>query len=341
MTLAIHDDDRQNSFTKRWIDYCEEKNIDYRLVDCYNDDIISQLDDCDALLWNWNNNDYKSKKFARQLIYSIEHAGKKVFPDSKTCWHYDDKIGQKYLLESVHAPIVPTYVFYDQASAFSWIDKVGFPKVFKLSSGSGANNVRLAHDKDEAKRLVKRSFGRGFAQMDRIGSFKDKYDAWVRSKSRRTAKKALRAFARIFVPTEFEKMEGKESGYAYFQDFIPDNEFDIRVITIGKRAFGLKRMCREGDFRASGSGMIDYTKEHIDERCVKIAFETSERLNTQSAAYDFVFNKTGDPLIVEISYAFSAPAYDSCEGYWDPDLNWHTGDFNPQYWMIEDLIASL
>lgn len=339
MRLAIHDS--ENTFSQRWLEFCETNQVPYLLVNCYDSDIIEQLSECDALLWNWNNNDHKAKKFARALIYSLESMGKKVFPDSNTCWHYDDKIGQKYLFEAIDAPLVPTYIFYDKKSAFSWIEKTIFPKVFKLSSGSGAVNVKLANDKDEARRLVKQSFGKGFSQLDRMASFKDKFDAWVRDKNRTTFKTAVRAFGRIFVATEFENMEGNEVGYAYFQAFIPNNDSDIRVITIGSRAFAIKRMCREGDFRASGSGMILYEKQQIDERCVEIAFETSKRIGTQSTAYDFVFDGDDNPLIVEISYAFAVSAYDECQGYWDEELKWHEGKFNPQSWMIEDLVNSL
>ena len=45
-----------------------------------------------------------------------------------------------------------------------------------------------------------------------------------------------------------------------------------------------------------------YEKEKIDERCVKIAFETSQKLKASCVAYDFVFDKNNNPLIVEINY---------------------------------------
>ena len=37
------------------------------------------------------------------MTYALEHKGIKVFPDSKTCWHFDDKVGQKYLFEELKA----------------------------------------------------------------------------------------------------------------------------------------------------------------------------------------------------------------------------------------------
>lgn len=58
--------------------------------------------------------------------------GSGFFRDYETNWHFDDKIGEQYLLEAIGAPVVPGYVFYTLREALEWIDKGGFPKVFKL-----------------------------------------------------------------------------------------------------------------------------------------------------------------------------------------------------------------
>jgi hypothetical protein len=82
-----------------------------KLVDCYNTDIMNQIDDCDALMWHHNQAGVKDIVFAKQLLFAVEHAGKVVFPDFRTGWHFDDKVAQKYLLEATGIDIVPTYVF--------------------------------------------------------------------------------------------------------------------------------------------------------------------------------------------------------------------------------------
>jgi hypothetical protein len=116
---------------------------------------------------------------------------------------------------------------------------------------------------------------------------------------------------------------------------IPNNKYDIRICVVGNKAFGLKRLIRKNDFRASGSGNIIYKKQEIDERCVQIAFNINEKIKAQSIAFDFVFDANNNPLIVEISYGFVVKVYDPCEGYWDKDLNWHEEAFNPYGWMVD------
>ena len=162
------------SFSDRWIEYCKTSNIDFKIVNCYKNDIIEQVSDCDAFMWHFHHTDPKDSLFAKQLIYSLSNSGKIVFPDFNTVWHFDDKVGQKYLLESINAPLVPTYVFYDKADALKWINITDFPKVFKLRGGSGSSNVRLVRTKYEAKKYINKAFRTGFSQTNPVSDLKER-----------------------------------------------------------------------------------------------------------------------------------------------------------------------
>ncbi len=330
MTIGIHNS--KHSFGERWCQYCEANKIDYKIVDCYRSDIVQQLEDCCGLMYHFHQGSPKDILFAKQLMYSLETAGKKVFPDFHTSWHFDDKLGQKYLLDAIGAPLVPSWVFFDKDSALSWLKTKKFPVVFKLRNGAGSGNVRLIKDKTQAERLVRKAFNRGFSQ----------YSAWdnlcERIRKYRLGKTTLfdvaKGVIRLVYQPEYTRVAGRERGYAYFQEFIPDNDHDIRVIVIGNKAFAIKRMVRSNDFRASGSGNILYEKEHFDEATIKLSFDLALQLKTQCVAFDFVY-LDGKPLVVEISYGFSPEGYDPCPGFWDSDLGWHEGRFDPYGWMVE------
>src|SRR5690606_21745008 len=153
-------------------------------------------------------------------------------------------------------------------------------------------------------------------------------------------KDVLKALAHVIYPIQLEKSQGRERGYAYFQDFIPQNSFDIRVIVIGDRAFAIKRHVRKNDFRASGSGFIEYDKEHFSDEIIALSFENAGKMKGNCIAFDYVFHN-GKPLVVEVSYGFNKQGYFDCPGYWTKDLRWHEGKFNPYGWMIEDLMNQL
>ena len=143
MRIAIHH--RKGSFSEHWIAYCKEKDIDYMIVNAYDTDIIRQVSDCDAFMWHFHQGDYRDMQFAKAIILSLEAKGIRCFPNSRTCWHFDNKVWEKYLLEAVDAPLVPSYVFYTKEEALAWASKTTFPKVFKLKGGASASNVKLAH----------------------------------------------------------------------------------------------------------------------------------------------------------------------------------------------------
>lgn len=338
MKVAIHYS--KGLFSERWIAYCERQQIPYKVVNCYNNDIVAQLQDCDALLWHHHQGNPKDIIFARQLLFALEHAGTRVFPDFNTGWHFDDKVAQKYLLEALGVnELVPVWVFYNKAEALAWADKTAFPKVFKLRGGAGSHNVKLVRTRAAAKQLISRAFGNGFKPYDAWGSLKERFRKYRLGKT--DIKNVLRGVVRLVVPPPYAKIMGREGGYIYFQEFVPGNDSDTRIIVIDGKAFALKRFVRKNDFRASGSGNFKYEKEQFDERCVQLAFQITRRLRAQCVAYDFIFDKDNQPLLIEISYGFAPEGYDDCPGYWDEQMTWHDGKFNPYGWMVEALIRSV
>ena len=333
--LAIHD--RKNSFSDRWVMYCEEHAVPYQLVNGHDSNIIHQLASYDAFLWNWHHAFPRDQVMARHLIMAVETIGIPVFPSTATCWHFDDKIAQKYLLEAIGAPLVPTYVFYSLDEALNWISAASYPKVFKLRKGAGSINVKLVRSAREASTLARRAFSAGFSPLPHYGQ-----DAVKRYRAARNRGDLLNAIKRIPEVLanirDSKRLMGSEKGYVYFQEFIPNNKFDTRVTVIGDRAFAFTRNVRPGDFRASGSGDIVYDSGRIHQQCVEIAFDVAQKAKSQSMAFDFVMTESRQPLIVEVSYCYNAQAVYSCPGYWDASMTWHEGHIWPQDAILIDLL---
>jgi len=335
MKIAIHH--RPHSFSDHWIKYCNENNISFKIVNCYDSEIVSQLDDCQGLMWHWPQWDSKAILFARQLTFSLEQSGKKVFPNSFTCWHFDDKLGQKYLFECLGVNAIPTWVFYDKETAYKWIKNTDFPKVFKLRGGASSENVQLVKTKNQAKKLVKRAFGKGFSVTNKWNVFKDRLHRLNREKSFNSVIHVLKGVVRLFYKNNDDRKRGREKGYTYFQDFISGNDSDIRLVVVENRCYGMKRYFRRNDFRASGSGLKDYNQKIIDIKCVRTAFNAAKQLKMQSVAFDFI-NHNNNYKIIEVSYSFVSSRF---PGYWDSDLIWHNKNSSPQEFMIKNFIKSL
>ena len=289
-------------------------------------------------MWHHNNRYSRDILFAKQLLFSLEQANKVVFPDFNTNWHFDDKVGQKYLFESLDIPSVNSHVFYTKEEALGWIKKQDFPFVQKLRGGDASQNVWLIKSEREAVTFIKKAFKRGFSQKEPLSDLKERWRKFKLGKANYW--ELIKGLIRFVYPTKHAKTAGRERGYVYFQDFIPDNDSDIRVIVIDGKAFAIKRMVRKNDFRASGSGSILYKKELFDEKIIRLAFDVASKLQTQCIAFDFILDRE-IPKIVEISYGFVKEGYDACEGYWDKNMQWHQGKFDPCAWMVDVVVKQV
>jgi hypothetical protein len=74
MKIAIYKSD--SGFHPRWITYCKKNDTPFKLVDCFDKDIILQLKDCDALMWHHSQNDPKHLILAKPLLFSLKQSSR-------------------------------------------------------------------------------------------------------------------------------------------------------------------------------------------------------------------------------------------------------------------------
>jgi len=255
------------------------------------------------------------------------------FPDFNTIWHYDDKLKQYYLLKQFGFPVADTYIFWDKVKALNWALSADYPLVFKLKGGSGSSNVTLIKSNKKARWLIRKAFNKGLHPhwYDMIGKVKAYNRDFV---------KISKYLIKPYYNKYFKGINGfpnytRHKNYVLFQKYFPDNEYDTRVAVLGKRAWAFKRFNRKNDFRASGSDMYDTRIDGIDKRMLRIAFDVSAKLGFQSMAYDFVYDKDRQPVILEISYTYGDyPEFST--GFWDAELKWHDGNYVPEYFELMD-----
>jgi hypothetical protein len=77
----------------------------------------------------------------------------------------------------------------------------------------------------------------------------------------------------------------------------------LRIAVIGDRyAMGFWRNNRPNDFRASGSGRIDYDRT-VPEELVRYCLSLNKRFDFDSMAYDIIF-RGNQFVITEMSYTY-------------------------------------
>jgi len=326
------------SWAHSWIEFCKQNAIEFELLDGTGNAVTAKLLDFGCLLWHFTGFSFTHMLVARNVLYSAKVMGLKVFPDFNEAWHFDDKIAESYLLESVNASIPPWYVFFNEGEAVKWVkEDAYFPLVAKLRKGSGSQNVKLITNSEEGIHYCRKMFGSGINCAPSIP-----FKASSNIKSARTFLELYKRMKRI---PEFIRMHNNatefpyERGYVFFQEFIPNNGFDLKVVVVGDKLSFVARNIRKADFRASGGGDLFYDRDLVSKEIIETAFRISDRLGFQCMGYDFVIDRnSGQGKIVEISYGFSNSAILGAQGFYDRIGNWHSEPLNAPHEILSNLL---
>lgn len=336
---VIQHNGEKQSFSKRWSAMARQQGITTVPVDVFAPDAIDRISECDAFMWRCDPSSHP-RLYAKRLLYAVEKGlNMPVFPSLKSWWHFEDKIGQYYFLSAAGIPTPKTHISWTRRQAETFCDSADYPFVLKLSAGYQGSNVRLVHDRNEARFHVDAMFGHGVTGL-----------GYLPASRPRMLMRRLHAAAEVamghnpYGPTPQAELE---HGYFFAQDFLPDNDFDVRVTIIGKRAFAFRRLNRPGDFRASGSGRIDWDPTRIDEATIRFACRVAHQLDAQTVALD-ILRRGSELVVIELTLAYASWAVRDCPGHWRlkgtpeaGELEWEDGRMHPEDAIFNDFMAQV
>jgi len=298
------------NWAEKLAEYLNDNNILYDFVYIDENDWIEKIDKYDVVIWKTAFMGVKSSQILKEKVFFMQEImQKRVFPNYNTVWHFDSKIAQSYLLRYKKIKTPETFVSFDYNNILNNIDLFKYPVVIKETNGAGSSSVSLVKS---PKHLVK---------------YVNKRFLWENIFSRKLSSRLFDRFGQI-----------------YLQEFIPNNNSDLRITIIGhKYAFGFWRKNRHGDFRASGSGRLDYVTD-VPPQIIKYCSQISKSNNFDSMAYDILF-RNGEFMVVEMSYGYSDKAIYNSNGYYILDENgdiksFEKGHYWPQQLWIKWILES-
>lgn len=327
LVAAIHWEKNMSpfSFSHEWLKRSVELGLKVHRLNFKDSANAREIASADLALWHWFHVPF-DKSIALPIISMLEkETSIAVYPSTSTCCTFDEKIAQNGLfrLQGIRTP--ETWLFLDRESALRFAESDRkWPLVQKSSQGAGSSGVALVQSKVEL--------------LKKIDGVFPPFSLLRPSLCRRIFNRSVRVLRTIRGRSCMADVL-RPLPYIYLQEFVSTDGADYRITVIGNRAFGFRRKNRPDDFRASGSGLIEYDPTHIALEAVQTAFAISRKNHFQSMAYDFLKTPDGELLCLEISYGFSGRAVEKCPGYWDPDLNWHDGHVVPEHAILEDLVA--
>ena len=340
MLIAIEQKD--TGFTRRWIRHCEQQNIRYKRVNPFSTDAIEQIRTCDALFWHVSHENYKEMLVARELIQALDSAGIPVFPSPAQIWHFDDKLAQAYFFDLHGFPAPKTRALFTLQDATNHLrnPETTYPLIGKLRRGSASSNVFMIRSVTDGERIAKKAFTSGFPLYNLRNRYKDMY-----TKATGPAQKAFilaKWVYRIAVPPDYSRQSPPEKDYILFQDFIPNRGEDVRVVVVGDRAVALKRNVRKDDFRASGSGLLEFPNENLNKEYIRLAFQITDKLGAISMGIDFIESLDGTIHVIEMSYGFPAENFlDGASGTWSRSLSYTEEPIRLQEWIMDLVLKNV
>ena len=315
------------------LEYQKEQGItlSYSILnlDCVNwQELIAPYD---IVIWNPSYMGIRLASHFKEKIYFMQYIQNKlVVPNFNTVWHFESKVAESYIFTHNRITTPRTIVSFDFANACHELEKTDIPTVLKKSEGAASHNVKLIRSKKKLERIIENTFCDQLWGEARKGTSKIQF----------IQKYITKRWFLDRVLSKYKLTQGGE-GIIYWQEFIPDNTADLRITVIGDRfAYGFWRNNRPGDFRASGSGLIDYERE-ISKEVISYCLNINKELAFDSMCYDILF--TRDSFVInEMSYNYVDKALFNAPGHYaksdDGDLSFYEGHCWPQdlwvKWML-------
>jgi len=104
---------------------------------------------------------------------------------------------------------------------------------------------------------------------------------------------------------------GRQKGYLLWQEFLPGNRYDLRVVMLaGKYAYLVRRFVRDNIPLASGSGKVEPVKllDHEAVEGLNFALEVARSKGLTMAALDLLRDREGNLKIIETHCAWGMRA---------------------------------
>jgi len=261
---------KERAYFPKYERFLKNNNVYYEYYDPFKSNWMEQAKKFDVIVWH-TNSDPSTQDIAKSKIYIFEKMGIKCLPNYQEIWSYEDKVRANYLYKLYNLPYIPTFISHSKEEALEYLEQAKYPLISKISTGSASFGVDKLENYTQAKKIV-----------DQIFSYKGK-------------------------KTYFEYINQKN--YVYFQEFIEDAEYDLRVICIGDSLFGYYRYPNKGDFRASGAG--NYEKKEIPKEALELAYQVKEKFSAICLATDFVYSEKRKKFLIIESSIFIG--IDTCE----------------------------
>lgn len=230
--------------------FLKTNDLPYQIFDIHRSEWLAEADQFDVILWRVISFPAELEE-ARRKIYLLEkERGKRCFPDYDTLLLYEDKALQYEKLRLHGLPIIETFITHSHDEAMSVVERLRYPLVSKIITGSGSIGVELVKTPNRARKIIRAAF-----------SYRGRWSGWSYT---------------------------RQKDYVFFQTYQKNEGYDLRILVSGKHINGYYRDVPPGEFRASGMALL--REGHLPEEAMRLALQVAEKLNLITVAVDMLRN---------------------------------------------------
>ncbi|MCC5808683.1 MAG: hypothetical protein JJU00_20315 [Opitutales bacterium] len=261
VAVGLDEVDPEQFYFDRFVSVLRRNGVETRRVDLRRADFATRLSGCDCLLFRPCPRPYRLDVL-RDVVRFVETGLElPVFPGCHEIQIYENKRLQHWFLGNLGFPVIPTFISADFQESLLYLSENPPPYIFKANVGAKGSGVERLGDRKTAERYVRRIFSANGATSP-----------WAYSRLKNTV---------------------------HIQPFIENKGYDLRVAVVGDQVMGYYRRVQGKDFRASGSGVLEFGP--LPAEAVRIAVDVRNRLDLTFVAVDFIEDLEGKLWIVEIS----------------------------------------
>ncbi len=207
------------------------------------------------------------KRFLEDLAVALEASGCTVCPSSMLIRAHENKVFFEMVRHFAGGPPFRQirswwYGSYEEFTTAA--AELPYPVLIKRPDGSMSRGVSLAGNRQEAERIARKIMSTRSVLMKIRDTVR-----WLRHK-------------------EYVR-ESWSRGKIVVQEFIPGLKNDYKILVFGSKYYVLYRRVREGDFRASGQGLLEYRKE-LPSGLLDFAGECYMTFRAPHASFDIGFD---------------------------------------------------
>ena len=259
-------------------DTCMYSELNSKALDCYERIFLTSQED-EGLVY---------KSYIEDWARWLTKQGHQIYPTYEYLCAHHNKVAMKLLYSEQKFWCFST----EQELLRIGNELTEYPYVLKLASGASSTGVTKVDCFRDIVECVRKNqtFSFRYAMRD-----------WVRSlRHRGYIRESLSRSKFIIEP------------------FIPNLNSDFKILVFGNKFFVLERFPKKGDFRASGSGLLEYN-ENVPDAVLRKALELKIRFDVPFMAMDIGFSE-GQAYLIEYQFV---------------NFGTHTVDTAPFYFIAE------